>query len=86
MFVQPNFGSGAPGRGPAGLNYLWAIFVDQEGTLWVSDGGNNRILWFRHASQLPNGFAADGVLGQPDFPHGSLAQVPPGWTCQWDCW
>ena len=71
VFGQPNFGSNTPGGGPGGLNSPWGIFVDQEGTLWASDGGNNRVLWFHNVSQRLNGSSADGVLGQADFSQNS---------------
>lgn len=35
-----------------------------NGSLWVSDYGNNRVLRFDSASTKPTGSAADAVLGQ----------------------
>jgi len=35
--------------------------------LWVCEDDNNRAIRFDTASTKPNGAAADGVLGQPDF-------------------
>ncbi len=44
------------------------IVVDGTGRLWVSEQGNNRVVWFNAAYSLTaNQPAADGVLGQPDF-------------------
>ena len=43
------------------------VAVGSDGTLWVADIGNNRVLRFASAASKPNGAAADGVLGQPDF-------------------
>jgi hypothetical protein len=47
--------------GPVGL------CVSPSGTLFVADGGNNRVLRFANAASLPNGSNATGVLGQLDF-------------------
>ena len=46
------------------------LAIDAQGSLWVADSGNNRVL--RYAASLlrgqpSNGLAADLVLGQPDF-------------------
>lgn len=43
------------------------VCVDQNGTLWVADSYNNRVLRFDNATNKPNGADADGVLGQVDF-------------------
>ncbi|MEM6731236.1 MAG: NHL repeat-containing protein, partial [Myxococcota bacterium] len=48
-------------RRPSGLA------VSADGTLWVADSANNRILRFDDAANAPNGAQADSVLGQPDF-------------------
>lgn len=36
-------------------------------TLFVTDGGNHRVLRYTNVPAKPNGAAADGVLGQPNF-------------------
>ena len=46
---------------------VYGLYGDGSGNLYVSDGGNNRILIFAHAASLSNGAAATYVLGQPDF-------------------
>jgi hypothetical protein len=44
------------------------LAVDNTGRLWISDGNNDRVIWFNAAhSIMTNAPAADGVLGQPDF-------------------
>jgi DNA-binding beta-propeller fold protein YncE len=44
------------------------VAVDAGGNLWVSDGGNNRVLRFPYNARLGRPApAADLVLGQPDF-------------------
>jgi DNA-binding beta-propeller fold protein YncE len=50
-----------------GMQYTRGIAVDGNGTLYVSDQSNNRILRFDNAAAKANGADADGVLGQPDF-------------------
>lgn len=47
--------------GPAGIT------VSANGTLWVADTFNNRVLRFDNAASKADGAAADGVLGQPNF-------------------
>jgi sugar lactone lactonase YvrE len=67
-FGQPNSISGGIGLSRNTFDGPRGIAVDQTGRLWVSDLGNNRVVWFNEAYTIgaiqPN---ADGVLGQPDF-------------------
>jgi len=50
------------------FNQPYGIDIDDKGRLWVCDYGNNRVLMFEDAANLPEfGAAADLVLGQPDF-------------------
>jgi len=49
------------------MNAPWGVFVDVTGILWVAERSNNRVLRFNNAAGLPNGSAANGVLGQTDF-------------------
>lgn len=44
-----------------------AVFVDQNGTLWVTDSQLSRVISFPNASSLANGAPATGLLGQADF-------------------
>ncbi len=48
------------------MNGPSSVYVDQ-GSLWVADQNNNRVLRFDGVAGKPNGAAADVVLGQPDF-------------------
>jgi hypothetical protein len=43
----------------------YGVAVDKSNNLWVSDGGNNRVLRFK--STVTSGKAADIVIGQTDF-------------------
>ena len=54
-------GASAFGGAVSGLS------VSPDGTLWVADASNNRVLRFDDAANKPDGADADGVLGQPDF-------------------
>lgn len=70
VFGQPDLGSARPGIGPTSLFFPEDTAIDSAGNLWIADGGNNRVLRFANAAARtagPNGMAADGVLGQPDF-------------------
>jgi sugar lactone lactonase YvrE len=46
---------------------VYALAISSDGTLFVADTMNNRVLRFDDAINKSNGAAADGVLGQPDF-------------------
>ncbi len=49
------------------INGPTAVAIDNAGTLYVADNGNNRVLYFLHAATKLNGAKADGVIGQPSF-------------------
>jgi len=49
------------------LNYPLGLVMSADGTLYVSEQGNNRVLRFDNAAEKPNGADADGVLGQLSF-------------------
>jgi sugar lactone lactonase YvrE len=49
------------------MNQPCGVAMDANGTLWVADTWNNRILRFDNAAAKANGSAADGVLGVPSF-------------------
>jgi sugar lactone lactonase YvrE len=81
---QPNFSSNAAPNPPSAtsLNEPSGIAVDYDGTLFVADTGNNRVLMYTpplDADDYPiysNGMAADAVLGQPDFASATAANPP----------
>ena len=64
---QSDFVSGTTGLTASTMNAPWGVYVDVTGILWVADRSNNRVLRFNNAAGLPNGSAANGVLGQTDF-------------------
>jgi streptogramin lyase len=76
---QPNFYSTGANRDPVGRNIPLlglprantlsfdrpSMVFDHNGSLWISDKENNRVL--RYAPPFSNGMNASLVLGQPDF-------------------
>lgn len=67
---QADFTANAPNRGGSPqantMNGPWGLAVN-NGTLFVADRFNYRVLRFDNAHTKANGADADGVLGQPDF-------------------
>jgi hypothetical protein len=65
---QANFTSAASGTTSTnfGGGYLF-VAIGQNGSLYVGDTSNKRVLRFDNAAGKANGAAADGVLGAPDF-------------------
>lgn len=51
----------------ATLNFPYGCTVTSDGTLWISDGDNHRVLGFKNAATKASGANADFVLGQPSF-------------------
>lgn len=49
------------------MSYPIALTIDSNGTLWVADQGNHRVLRFNNPTSKENGANADGVLGQMNF-------------------
>jgi sugar lactone lactonase YvrE len=64
---QINFTASAAATTQAGLSGPRGVAVNSAGRLWVSDTGNNRVLWYDNASALANGSVANGVLGHANF-------------------
>lgn len=64
---QPDFVSKAANTARNGMTYVRGIAIASDGSLFVSDQSNNRVLRFGNAAAKTNGADADGVLGQPDF-------------------
>ncbi|KAA0247219.1 MAG: T9SS C-terminal target domain-containing protein [Chlorobiota bacterium] len=70
---QPDFTTNTSGLSAVKMNNPICAIVDGNGTLWVSEYGNNRVTRWDNADNLVNGDTADGVLGQPDFVTSSAA-------------
>ncbi|MFA6456759.1 MAG: NHL repeat-containing protein [Bacteroidota bacterium] len=64
---QQNFASKKSLTTQSGFFSPQGVAVDANGTLYVADGSNHRVLRFNNAAAKTNGANADGVLGQPDF-------------------
>ncbi len=63
---QTNYTSGAPASPPtaSSMRNPSGVSVDLAGTLYVTDGTNNRVLIYNTAASKANGATADNVLGQ----------------------
>jgi DNA-binding beta-propeller fold protein YncE/predicted esterase len=64
---QSDFTTGTSGLSETKMNRPMGVYLDSEDHLWVCEDDNNRVIRFDNVSAKPNGSAADGVLGQPDF-------------------
>jgi sugar lactone lactonase YvrE len=64
---QPDFTTNSNGNSAEKLGGPVGLYVDYTGTLWVSDWSNHRVVFYANAAALPNGSAANAVLGQADF-------------------
>ncbi len=64
---QPDFTTASSGLSAAKMNNPNSVYVDRQGTLWVSEYTNRRVLRFDDAAAQANGADADAVFGQPDF-------------------
>jgi sugar lactone lactonase YvrE len=70
VFGQPDFVTRTANTGgisAATMNNPNSVYVDANGTLWVADRDNHRVLRFDNASTKLTAANADGVLGQPNF-------------------
>jgi|GEM_PF-1250660 len=70
---QSNFVSTSPGHSQSRVNDVWSLLLDEDGSLWVGDGGNSRVLRFDNAVSKADGANADAVLGNPNFTSSSFA-------------
>jgi DNA-binding beta-propeller fold protein YncE len=61
------------------------IAIDHQGTLYVADSLNNRILVYFHAAQKPADASADRVLGQADFHASASNDLPARGVGQYRC-
>lgn len=64
---QSDFTIGTSGLSATKMNRPMGVYVDAGDHLWVCEDDNNRVIRFDSAYAKPNGSAATGVLGQPDF-------------------
>jgi len=75
VFGQADFVHNTANRsGSVGANTLYkpkGLTFDSDGSLWVSDTNNNRIIRFPAPLKGDGSDSADLVIGQADFTHGS---------------
>jgi sugar lactone lactonase YvrE len=64
---QPNLNSEAAGTSATQMNLPFGVAISADDTLWVTEGGNNRVIRFNNASTKATGAAADGIIGQASF-------------------
>jgi len=64
---QADFSTGSAGLSATKMDRPMGVYEDAGGRLWVCEDDNDRVLRFDGAAAKPDGAAADGVLGQPDF-------------------
>lgn len=64
---QATFTTSTPATTASGLNVPRGVLAAADGTVWVVDASNNRVLAYRNAATLANGGAASVVLGQTNF-------------------
>jgi sugar lactone lactonase YvrE len=61
------FTANTAGHDQLGFDEPIGVAMDANGTLWVVDRGNNRVLGFPSAGTVSDGTNAAHVVGQPDF-------------------
>ncbi|RYD37679.1 MAG: hypothetical protein EOP86_02875 [Verrucomicrobiaceae bacterium] len=64
LLGQLAYGLGGSSAGAGRMNAPRGLAVDGQGTLWVADSGNNRLLRFNLALLKNNGAVPDGYQGQ----------------------
>ncbi len=74
---QPNFTNSTVATTQSGLHGPRGVAL-HDGSLFVADGFNARVLRFDDASNKADGAPADGVLGQPDFTSNTVATTQSG--------
>ncbi len=80
---QPDFATNSTGTTPGKMNAPAGVFADMNGTVWVADRVNNRVLRFDGAAKKANGAAANGVLGQSDFTTGTSGTSASSMSAPW---
>ena len=80
---QPDFATNSTGTTPAKMSAPAGVFADMNGTVWVADRANNRVLRFENAAQKANGAGANGVLGQSDLTSGASGTSASAMSAPW---
>lgn len=64
---QPNLTTVTSGTSDVKFSFPEGLAMSDDGTLWIAEFDNHRVVRFDNAASLSSGAAASGVLGQPDF-------------------
>ncbi len=64
---QPDFITGTSGSTAVKFSQPNAFAIDRNGTLYIADFGNSRVLYHKNPGSKANGATPDGVIGQPDL-------------------
>lgn len=64
---QANFTDNDIATTPTGLSFPSGVLAGPDGTVYVGDYSNGRVVGFRNAAAKADGAAAEFVLGKPDF-------------------
>jgi len=75
---QANFTAMASGLSRTKFLSPQHLEIDGDGTLYVADKGNHRVLIFENATDLSGEVPADAVLGQPNFVFNPAATTAAG--------
>jgi sugar lactone lactonase YvrE len=75
---KANFTTSSSATTQSGMAFVAGLGLAADGTLWVADLGNNRVLRFDNAAAKTDGANADGVLGQTDFTSSASATTQAG--------
>jgi sugar lactone lactonase YvrE len=75
---QADFVTKTSGTTAAKMSAPWGITADNNGTVWVADRSNSRVLRFDSAAIKTNGASANGVLGQTTFTTAVYAKTQAG--------
>ncbi len=78
LLGQANFTTGGAGTSASQFLNPNDIHLSADGTLWVSESGNYRVIGFAAAATKPNGASADIVLGQGNFTSNNPATTATG--------
>lgn len=75
---KADFTSSSSATTQSGMAFVAGLGLASDGTLYVADLGNNRVLRFDNAAAKADGATADGVLGQADFTSSAAATTQAG--------
>lgn len=64
---QSSFNTTSGGLTASAVNYAGGLALGNDGTLWVADYSNFRVMGFKNAPSLSSNSPANIVLGQPNF-------------------